>query len=96
MVEEVEKKKASEKPVEKEKEKERVVEKPASDKSKETGAAATVIHDKAQGPEVVHITGLDQPFHEKEKQVTRGKGPEVVKPQEPVHRETTTAAGNIR
>ncbi|MFS7970810.1 hypothetical protein Hanom_Chr09g00825301 [Helianthus anomalus] len=71
------KEKAAEKPVEKEKEK--VVEKPEGDKT-ETGAAIAIAHEKAQGPEVVHVTGLDQPLHEKEKEATRGKGPEVVKP----------------
>ncbi|MFS7975860.1 hypothetical protein Hanom_Chr10g00885621 [Helianthus anomalus] len=63
---------------EKEKEKEKVVEKLEGDKSKETEVAATIAHEKAQGPEVVRITGLDQPLHEKEKEVTWGKGPEVV------------------
>ncbi|MFS7945156.1 hypothetical protein Hanom_Chr06g00520861 [Helianthus anomalus] len=39
---------------------------------KETESAPTTKQDKAQGPEVVHITGLDQPF--------KRKDPEVVKP----------------
>ncbi|MFS7911686.1 hypothetical protein Hanom_Chr02g00121001 [Helianthus anomalus] len=69
-----------------EKEKEKVVEKPEGDKSQETEAAATIAQEKAQGPEVPRITGLNQP-------TTRGKGPEVVKPTEPAEKEITTAAG---
>ncbi|XP_021996358.1 uncharacterized protein LOC110893564 [Helianthus annuus] len=67
------KKKAAEKPVdkvaekEKEREKKKASEKPVDD-PKETGAAATTAHEKAQGPAVVHITGLDQPLHEKRKE----------------------------
>ncbi|MFS8016936.1 hypothetical protein Hanom_Chr15g01374371 [Helianthus anomalus] len=34
----------------------------------DTGAAATTVSDKSQGPEVVHITGLNQPHHEKRKE----------------------------
>ncbi|MFS7959237.1 hypothetical protein Hanom_Chr08g00688221 [Helianthus anomalus] len=78
---------------EKEKEKKKAVVKPVGDKSKATETAATTTQDKEQGPTVVHITGIDQPLHEKEKDATRGKGPEVVKPIEPAHKETTTAAG---
>ncbi|KAJ0744196.1 hypothetical protein HanPI659440_Chr10g0384891 [Helianthus annuus] len=43
-----------------------------------------------QGPEVVHITGLDQPLHEKEKEATRGKGPEVIKPTKPAQVDAPT------
>ncbi|MFS8023339.1 hypothetical protein Hanom_Chr16g01450311 [Helianthus anomalus] len=71
-----------EKEIEKEKEKEKVAEKPV-EKEKE----------KEKGPEVVHITGLDQPLPGKKKEVTRGKGPEVVKPHEPAQKETTTVVG---
>ncbi|MFS7928854.1 hypothetical protein Hanom_Chr04g00325681 [Helianthus anomalus] len=78
---EKEKKKAAEKHVDKEKEKEKekgkVAEKPEGDKSMETGAAATTALEKAQGPEVIHITGFDQPLHEKKTETGRGKGPEV-------------------
>ncbi|KAJ0493558.1 hypothetical protein HanIR_Chr12g0587531 [Helianthus annuus] len=89
---EKEKKKAAEKPVdkEKEKEKEKVAEKPEGDKSKETGAAATTSHEKAQGPEVIHITGFHQPLHEKKKETGRVKGPEVVKPTEPAQVDAPT------
>ncbi|MFS7904282.1 hypothetical protein Hanom_Chr01g00034301 [Helianthus anomalus] len=78
---EKEKKKAVEKPVDKvaareERENKKAFEKPTDD-PKETGAAATTAHEKAQGPEVVHITGLDQPLHEKR------KGPEIKKLTEP-------------
>ncbi|MFS7919318.1 hypothetical protein Hanom_Chr03g00211321 [Helianthus anomalus] len=90
---EKEREKEKEKEKNKEKEKEKVGEKPEGDKSKETGAAATIIHEKAQGPKVVHITGLDQPLHEMEKDTTRGKGLEVLKPTEPAPNETTTTAG---
>ncbi|KAF5814352.1 hypothetical protein HanXRQr2_Chr03g0110111 [Helianthus annuus] len=82
--------KAGEKPVDKEKElekkkvvakekemeKKRAADKPLTE-PKETEVAATTLPEKAQGPEVVHITGLDQPIHE------RGKGPEVEKPTKP-------------
>ncbi|KAM0064202.1 hypothetical protein Hdeb2414_s0003g00100101 [Helianthus debilis subsp. tardiflorus] len=90
---EKDKEKAAEKPVEKEKEKEKVVDKPEGDKTKEIGAPAATAHEKAQGPEVVHVMGLNQPRYEKKKELTPGKGPEVVKPHEPAHKETTTAAG---
>ncbi|KAJ0611539.1 hypothetical protein HanHA300_Chr01g0016911 [Helianthus annuus] len=56
-----------------EKEKEKVSEKPIGSDRKESGAAATTAHEKAHGPEVVHVTRLDQPVHEKR------KGPEVEK-----------------
>ncbi|MFS7998779.1 hypothetical protein Hanom_Chr12g01157981 [Helianthus anomalus] len=85
-IEREKKKKAAEEPVkekEKEKEKEKVEENPEGDKSKETRAAATTTHEKALGPEVVHITGLDQPLHEKRNEPTTGKGPEVAKPTKP-------------
>ncbi|MFS7927028.1 hypothetical protein Hanom_Chr04g00304111 [Helianthus anomalus] len=59
-----------------EREKRKASEKPA-DEPNETRAAATTAHEKAPGPEVVHITGLDQPLHEKRKE------PEVEKPIEP-------------
>ncbi|KAJ0455181.1 hypothetical protein HanIR_Chr15g0748301 [Helianthus annuus] len=63
-------KKAAEKPVGKaaEKEKETTSGKLAGDAPKETGTAADTARDKAQGPEVVHITGLDQLHHEKRKE----------------------------
>ncbi|MFS8024995.1 hypothetical protein Hanom_Chr16g01469841 [Helianthus anomalus] len=57
-------------------EKKRVADKPLTT-PKETEVAATTLPIKAQGPEVVHITGLDQPVHD------RGKGPEVEKPTKP-------------
>ncbi|MFS8021682.1 hypothetical protein Hanom_Chr16g01430261 [Helianthus anomalus] len=69
-----------EKEKEKEKEKKKAAEKPEGDQSKETSSAAIITQDKAQGPEVIHITGLDQPLYEKKKETSRGKGPEVVKP----------------
>ncbi|MFS7993931.1 hypothetical protein Hanom_Chr12g01099981 [Helianthus anomalus] len=84
-----EKEKAAEKLVEKEKEKEKVMKKPEGDKT-ETGAVAATAHAKAQGPEVVHIMGLDQPLHEKKKETTRGKGPEVVKPTKPAQVDAPT------
>ncbi|KAM0064576.1 hypothetical protein Hdeb2414_s0003g00104581 [Helianthus debilis subsp. tardiflorus] len=93
MVEKVVGKEKEKEEKEKEKEKEKVAEKLEGDKAKETEAAATIAQEKAQGPEVTHITGLDQPLHEKETETTRGKGPEVVKPTGPAHKETTTAAG---
>ncbi|MFS8002486.1 hypothetical protein Hanom_Chr13g01202611 [Helianthus anomalus] len=76
-----------------EREKKKAFEKPVGDDPKETGAAATTAHEKAQGPEVVHITGLDQPLHEKRKETIQGKGPEVVKPTEPTQEATTTTSG---
>ncbi|MFS7900036.1 hypothetical protein Hanom_Chr00s091669g01799271 [Helianthus anomalus] len=78
---------------EKEKEKEKAAEKPEGDMPKETEAVAIIAQQKAQGPEVACIIGLDQPLHEKEKETIRGKGPEVVKPTGPAHKETATAAG---
>ncbi|KAM0038075.1 hypothetical protein Hdeb2414_s0013g00410631 [Helianthus debilis subsp. tardiflorus] len=60
------------------------------DKSKEIGTAATTTPEKRQGPEVVHIMGLDQPLHEKEKETARGKGPEVVKPTKPAQVDAPT------
>ncbi|MFS7988589.1 hypothetical protein Hanom_Chr11g01036641 [Helianthus anomalus] len=52
------------------------------EKEKKKAADKTVEKEKEQeeGPEVVHITGLDQPLHEKKKETTRGKGLEIVKP----------------
>ncbi|MFS7954683.1 hypothetical protein Hanom_Chr07g00633401 [Helianthus anomalus] len=79
-----------EKENEKDKEKKKAFEKPVVDKSKETETAATAAQEKRQGPEVVHITGLDQPLHEKEKEATREKGPEVVKPTEPMQVDAPT------
>ncbi|KAM0040306.1 hypothetical protein Hdeb2414_s0012g00392221 [Helianthus debilis subsp. tardiflorus] len=61
---------------EKERERRKASEKPIDD-PKEIGAAATTAHEKAQGPKVVHIMGLDQPLHEKRKE------PEVEKPTKP-------------
>ncbi|KAF5782182.1 hypothetical protein HanXRQr2_Chr11g0492591 [Helianthus annuus] len=94
---EKEKKKVAEKTVEKvkEQEKEKVAEKPEGDKSEQTGAAITVAHEKAQGPEVVRITGLDQPRHEKKKETARGKGPEVVKPTKPVQVDAPTQTAQV-
>ncbi|MFS8019774.1 hypothetical protein Hanom_Chr15g01407621 [Helianthus anomalus] len=86
-------KKVVEKEKEKEKGKEKEVEKPVGEKPQETEAAATVVQEKARGPKVTRITGLDQPLHEKEKETTRGKGPEVVKPTELTHKGTTIVAG---
>ncbi|KAJ0682175.1 hypothetical protein HanPI659440_Chr16g0644411 [Helianthus annuus] len=57
-------------------EKKRAADKPLTE-PKVTEVAATTLPKKTQGPEVVHITGLDQPIHEK------GKGPEVEKPTKP-------------
>ncbi|MFS7943280.1 hypothetical protein Hanom_Chr06g00498391 [Helianthus anomalus] len=79
----------------KEKEKKKAAEKPEGDKSKETPTAATTAQDKTQGPEVVHITGLDQPLHEKQKETARGKGPEVVKPTKPVHVDAPTQTAQV-
>ncbi|MFS7929959.1 hypothetical protein Hanom_Chr04g00338511 [Helianthus anomalus] len=67
----------------KEKEKKKAVVKPVGDKSKKTETAATTAQEKEQGPVVIHITGLDQPLHEKEREATQGKGPKVVKPTKP-------------
>ncbi|MFS7945762.1 hypothetical protein Hanom_Chr06g00527961 [Helianthus anomalus] len=94
---EKEKKKAAEKPIEKEKEQEKkkVAEKPEGDKSEQTGATATVAHEKAQGPEVMRITGLDQPLLEKKKETTRGKGPEVVKPTKPAQVDALTQTAQV-
>ncbi|KAM0039482.1 hypothetical protein Hdeb2414_s0012g00382621 [Helianthus debilis subsp. tardiflorus] len=97
---EKEKKKAAEKPVdktaEKERDKKKASEKPVGDDPKETGAAATTAHEKTQGPEVVHITGLDQPLHEKKKKETvHGKGPEVVKPTEPAQVDAPTQTAQV-
>ncbi|MFS7978730.1 hypothetical protein Hanom_Chr10g00918891 [Helianthus anomalus] len=80
---------------EKEKEKEKVVEKLEGEKSKEIEAAASVAQEKAQDPEVTRITGLDQPLHEKEKEIPRGKSLEVVKPTELTHKETTIVSGGM-
>ncbi|MFS8004124.1 hypothetical protein Hanom_Chr13g01222001 [Helianthus anomalus] len=63
---------------------------PVVGKLKETEIPATTAQEKRQGPEVIHITGLDQPIHEKEKQVAHGKGPEIVKPTEPVQVDAPT------
>ncbi|MFS8001481.1 hypothetical protein Hanom_Chr13g01190861 [Helianthus anomalus] len=71
-----------EKMVEKEIEKEKAAEKPVEKEN-----------EKEKGPEVVHITGLDQPIHEENKEPTRGKGPEVAKSYELAHNKTTTAGG---
>ncbi|MFS7957489.1 hypothetical protein Hanom_Chr07g00666951 [Helianthus anomalus] len=65
---------AAEKERGKEKTKEKTVEKPIGSDPKDTGTAATTASDKAQGPEVVRITRLDHPHHEKRKE------PEVEKP----------------
>ncbi|XP_035830846.1 eukaryotic translation initiation factor 5B-like [Helianthus annuus] len=51
--------------------------KPVGADPKDTGTAATTASDKAQGPKIVCITGLDQPHHEKRKE------PEVEKPTKP-------------
>ncbi|MFS7965477.1 hypothetical protein Hanom_Chr09g00762731 [Helianthus anomalus] len=70
-------KKTAEEGKEKEKTKEKFVEKPVGADPKDTGAAATTASEKAQGPEITRITGLDQPHHEKRKET------EVEKPTEP-------------
>ncbi|MFS7976990.1 hypothetical protein Hanom_Chr10g00898871 [Helianthus anomalus] len=77
---------------EKEKEgwKKKAGEKHEGDQTKETLTTATVTQEKAQGPDVVHITGLDQPLHEKRKDTSRGKGPEIMKPTRPVQVTSTT------
>ncbi|KAJ0791892.1 hypothetical protein HanOQP8_Chr01g0011091 [Helianthus annuus] len=59
-------------------------------KHPQTPAAATIAQDKAQGPEVVRITGLDQPLYEKKKETSRCKGPEIVKLTKPVQVDTPT------
>ncbi|MFS7888648.1 hypothetical protein Hanom_Chr00s000001g01597671 [Helianthus anomalus] len=82
-----------EKEIEKEQEKKKAAEKPEGDQPKETPTATTVAHEKAQGPEVVHMTGLDQPLHEKRKEHTRGKGPQIVKPTKPMQDASTAAGG---
>ncbi|KAJ0540679.1 hypothetical protein HanHA89_Chr09g0319571 [Helianthus annuus] len=95
IIEETYKEKEKEKEGEKEKEKKKAVEKPEGDKLKETQTAATTAQDKAQGPEVVHITGLGQPLHEKKKETTWGKGPEVVKPTKPVQVDAPTQTVHV-
>ncbi|MFS7946414.1 hypothetical protein Hanom_Chr06g00536061 [Helianthus anomalus] len=97
---EKEKKKAADKPVDKavekeEREKKKASEKPVGDNHKDTRAAATTSHEKAQGPEVVHITGLDQPLHEKKKETIQGKGPEVVKLTEPTQVDVPTQTAQV-
>ncbi|MFS7986589.1 hypothetical protein Hanom_Chr11g01012131 [Helianthus anomalus] len=44
------------------------MEQPVGGDPKETGAAATTAREKAQGPEVVHVTGLEQPLYAKQKE----------------------------
>ncbi|KAF5783818.1 hypothetical protein HanXRQr2_Chr11g0512261 [Helianthus annuus] len=61
-----EKKEAGER--QKEKTKEKPVITPVGADPKDTRTAAATVSDKAQGPEVVHITGLDQPHYEKRKE----------------------------
>ncbi|KAJ0526838.1 hypothetical protein HanHA300_Chr09g0327611 [Helianthus annuus] len=75
---EKEKHKAGEKPVkEKDMERKRAVDKPLTE-PKEPEVTAATLPEKAQGPEVVHVTGLDQPIDE------RRKEPEVEKPVKPL------------
>ncbi|MFS7909209.1 hypothetical protein Hanom_Chr01g00092011 [Helianthus anomalus] len=95
IIKETDKEKKKEKEGEKENEKKKAVEKPGGDKSKETQTAATTAQDKAQGPEVVHITGLDQPLHEKKKETTQGKGPEVIKPTKPARVDALTQTAQV-
>ncbi|MFS7909199.1 hypothetical protein Hanom_Chr01g00091911 [Helianthus anomalus] len=95
IIKETDKEKEKEKEGEKENEKKKAAEKPEGDKSKETQTAATTAQDKAQGPEVVHITGLDQPLHEKKKETTRGKGPEVIKPTKPARVDALTQIAQV-
>ncbi|KAJ0546809.1 hypothetical protein HanIR_Chr08g0365051 [Helianthus annuus] len=92
---EKEREKEKEKEREKEKEKKKAIGRPVVDKPKETETAATTAPEKRQGPEVVHITGLDQPLHEKEKGTTRGKGPEVVKPTKPAQVDAPTQTAQV-
>ncbi|MFS7998895.1 hypothetical protein Hanom_Chr12g01159481 [Helianthus anomalus] len=75
-----EKAKERDKEKEKEKEKRTATGKPVGDDPKETGAAATITHEEAQGLEVVHITGLDQPLHGKRKEPEAEK---LTKPAQP-------------
>ncbi|KAF5767050.1 hypothetical protein HanXRQr2_Chr15g0722651 [Helianthus annuus] len=78
-----------------EREKEKVSEKPIGSNRKETGAAATTAHEKARGPKVVLVTGLDQAVHEKR------KGPEVEKiaqfaqPDAPLQTAKVTSTGEL-
>ncbi|KAJ0448498.1 hypothetical protein HanRHA438_Chr17g0826551 [Helianthus annuus] len=73
-----------------EKEKEREKEKEEGKEKENTEAAIATEHDTAQGPEVMRITGLDQPFKEKEKETAQPKGYEVVKPTETAQPEAAT------
>ncbi|MFS7956860.1 hypothetical protein Hanom_Chr07g00659551 [Helianthus anomalus] len=59
-------------------------EKPIGSDPKDTRTAATTASDKAQGPEVVRTTGLDQPHHEKIKEPEVGKPTETVPADAPV------------
>ncbi|XP_022011137.1 uncharacterized protein LOC110910556 [Helianthus annuus] len=113
---EKEKEKVAEKPVdkvvekEKEREKKKASEKPTGD-AKETGAAATTAHEKTQSPEVVHVTGLDQPSYEKRKEPEFEKLTKPAQADAPIrtiqvtsttggsgsaiHKEKTAAAGGV-
>ncbi|MFS8007076.1 hypothetical protein Hanom_Chr14g01256691 [Helianthus anomalus] len=53
---------------EKEKTKGKPIETSVGADPKDTRTAAATVSDKAQGPEVVHTTGLDQPHQEKRKE----------------------------
>ncbi|XP_022030642.1 putative uncharacterized protein DDB_G0271982 [Helianthus annuus] len=90
---EKEKRKAVEKVVEKEKErkKEKASEKPVGGEPKETGAAATTAHEKAQGLEVVRIMGLDRPLHEKRKESEVEKLTKPAQPDAPLHNAKVTS-----
>ncbi|KAJ0666544.1 hypothetical protein HanPI659440_Chr17g0668011 [Helianthus annuus] len=53
--------------VEKEIERKRAADTPLTE-PEEPGVTAATLPEKVQGPEVAHITGLDQPHHEKQKE----------------------------
>ncbi|KAM0036316.1 hypothetical protein Hdeb2414_s0014g00424991 [Helianthus debilis subsp. tardiflorus] len=80
-------KKAAEKPAGKsaKKEKETTSGMPTGDAPKGTGTATDTARDKAHGPEVVHITGLDQLYHEKRKEPEIEKITQTVQPDAPHH-----------
>ncbi|MFS8003050.1 putative G-protein gamma [Helianthus anomalus] len=82
--------KKNEKELENEKEKEKK-------KEKEKGAEIFVAtqRDVAQDPEVTHITGLDQPFKEKEKETAQHMEPEVVKSTEPAQPDAPTQTAQV-
>ncbi|KAJ0742591.1 hypothetical protein HanPI659440_Chr10g0365901 [Helianthus annuus] len=96
---EKEKSKAAEREKEKEKDKKekgKASGKPAGDDPKETGPAAITAHDKAQGPEVLHVTRLDQPLHEKRKEPEFEKLAKPAQPDAPLQavKITSTTGGS--